>query len=34
MAFKLIFAAMAIFAGYLIIQSFPDFMRYMRIRSM
>jgi len=34
MALKLIFAVIALFAGYLIIQSFPDFLRYMRIRSM
>jgi hypothetical protein len=34
MVLKLIFAAIALFAGYLIIQSFPDFLRYMRIRSM
>ncbi len=34
MALKLVLTAIAIFMAYLIIQAFPDLVRYMRIRSM
>ncbi|MGI9060550.1 MAG: DUF6893 family small protein [Ktedonobacteraceae bacterium] len=32
--FKLIFIALALLAGYFVIQSLPDLQRYLRIRAM